>query len=309
MQCKNYNTQRHADRVLHTIADTLAQHPANAAPVVPPCVGHMPSPAQLAQAMQLIRSLMFPGFFDETRADDSMRPYFAGVNVTELYGLMRDQIRRAIRLSAPSTPTATLRRRAERLALDFVQTLPQLRNILLTDVEAMYNGDPAATNRSEVIFCYPAVTGILHHRVAHTLLTMGVPLLPRMIAEMAHSATGIDIHPGAEIGPYFSIDHGTGIVIGETCRIGHHVSIYQGVTLGAKSFVTDSSGRPVNLPRHPIIHNHVTIYSNATILGRVTIGEHSVIGGNVWLTHSLPPHSRLLQSRPVEAPFADGAGI
>ena len=141
---------------------------------------------------------------------------------------------------------------------------------------------------------------MLYQRVAHELYKLGIPVLPRMITEVAHSKTGIDIHPGAEIGEYFAIDHGTGVVIGQTAIIGNHVRLYQGVTLGAKSFVLDDNGLPIDVPRHPIIEDNVTIYSNTSVLGRITIGEGSVIGGNIWLTHSVPPHSKILQSRVVE---------
>lgn len=153
---------------------------------------------------------------------------------------------------------------------------------------------------SEIIFCYPAVYALLHQRVAHELFELGVPVLPRIITEMAHSQTGIDIHPGAQIGEYFSIDHGTGIVVGQTAIIGNHVRLYQGVTLGAKSFTLDEEGLPIDLPRHPIIEDYVTIYSNASILGRITIGRGSIIGGNIWLTHSVPPNSKISQSRVEE---------
>ena len=141
---------------------------------------------------------------------------------------------------------------------------------------------------------------MLYQRVAHELYKLGIPVLPRMITEVAHSKTGIDIHPGAEIGEYFAIDHGTGVVIGQTAIIGNHVRLYQGVTLGAKSFVLDDNGLPIDVPRHPIIEDNVTIYSNTSVLGRITIGEGSVIGGNIWLTHSVPPHLKILQSRVVE---------
>jgi serine O-acetyltransferase len=160
-----------------------------------------------------------------------------------------------------------------------------------------------------VIFCYPVIQAMLHYRVAHQLHIMGVPILPRILTEMAHSSTGIDIHPGAQIGEYFSIDHGTGVVIGETCIIGNHVTLYQGVTLGAKNFQVDDQGRPVNVPRHPIIGDHVTIYANSTILGRITIGQNTVIGGNIWLTHSVPPGSKILQSKAIDVSFNEGLGI
>ena len=184
--------------------------------------------------------------------------------------------------------------------MDFINKIPHIKYLLSTDVKAILDGDPAAKSLSEIIFCYPAVHAILHQRVAHELLKLGVPVLPRIITEMAHSETGIDIHPGAQIGEYFSIDHGTGIVVGQTAIIGNHVRLYQGVTLGAKNFTLDEEGLPIDVPRHPIIEDYVTIYSNASILGRITIGKGSVIGGNIWLTHSVPPNSKVLQTRAVE---------
>ena len=196
------------------------------------------------------------------------------------------------------------REEAARLAAKFISKLPVMRRVLATDVEAAYNGDPAAESYGEVIFCYPAIKAISNYRIAHELLELGVPLIPRIITEMAHSQTGIDIHPGAQIGEYFSIDHGTGIVVGQTAIIGNHVRLYQGVTLGAKSFTLDEEGLPIDLPRHPIIEDYVTIYSNASILGRITIGRGSIIGGNIWLTHSVPPNSKISQSR-VEEKFTE----
>ena len=192
---------------------------------------------------------------------------------------------------------------------EFVASLPEIKRLLETDVQAIQDNDPAATSAKEIIFCYPSIKAILYYRTAHRLLEMQVPILPRMLTEYAHSVTGIDIHPGAVIGEYFAIDHGTGTVIGETAIIGHHVTLYQGVTLGAKNFVYDASGRPKNLPRHPILEDNVTVYSNASLLGRITVGQGSVIGGNVWLTHSVPPRSRILQSPYRESFFTDGGGI
>jgi serine O-acetyltransferase len=150
---------------------------------------------------------------------------------------------------------------------------------------------------------------LANYRMAHVLYELGVPLIPRVMTELAHNETGIDIHPAAQIGHHFTIDHGTGVVIGETTIIGNHVTLYQGVTLGAKSFKYDEQGNMLNVPRHPIIEDYVTVYSNASILGRITIGHHSTIGGNIWLTHSVPPNSRILQSKAVDAGFTDGAGI
>jgi serine O-acetyltransferase len=191
----------------------------------------------------------------------------------------------------------------------FIEALPEIKRLLFTDVMAIFDNDPAVHNYSEVIFCYPVVQTMIHYRIAHQLHISGVPILPRILTELAHSTTGIDIHPGAQIGEYFSIDHGTGVVIGETCIIGHHVTIYQGVTLGAKSFKYDADGNMLNVPRHPIIEDYVTIYSNASVLGRITIGHHSTIGGNIWLTHSVPPNSRILQSKAVDASYEGGLGI
>lgn len=190
-----------------------------------------------------------------------------------------------------------------------MERLPSIRELLATDVEAITHNDPAASDTREVIFCYPAVTAMLYYRTAHELYRLGVPVIPRMLTEYAHSATGIDIHPAAEIADHFAIDHGTGVVIGETAVIGSHVTLYQGVTLGAKNFSYDTAGHPLNIPRHPILEDHVTVYSNASILGRITIGEGSVIGGNVWLTHSVPKHSRILQGKVQDLSFSDGAGI
>ena len=194
------------------------------------------------------------------------------------------------------------------VAAAFLPLLPEIREQVCTDVEAIAENDPAVTGEREIIFCYPAVTAMLYYRTAHRLHLLGVGVIPRMLTEYAHSATGIDIHPAARIGTHFAIDHGTGIVIGETAIIGNHVTLYQGVTLGAKNFRYDENGRPVNLPRHPVLEDNVTVYSNASILGRVTIGAGSVIGGNVWLTRSVPPHSRILQG-PARETFEDGAGI
>ena len=192
----------------------------------------------------------------------------------------------------------------------FMDRIPEVSRLLHTDVEAIADNDPAVVDRTEIVLCYPGIKVMLHYRTAHELLQLEIPVAPRLLTEMAHSATGIDIHPGARIGEYFAIDHGTGIVVGATTVIGDHVMLYQGVTLGAKNIKYDSDGRPVDEPRHPILEDNVTVYANTTILGRVTIGHDTVVGGNVWLTHSVPPRSRILQTRAVEQPlFTDGAGI
>ncbi len=198
----------------------------------------------------------------------------------------------------------------DKIADAFMDRIPYISKMLHTDVEAIADNDPAVTDRTEVVLCYPGIRVMLHYRTAHELLELEVPVAPRLLTEMAHSATGIDIHPGAQIGKYFAIDHGTGVVIGATTVIGHHVMLYQGVTLGARNIRYDHDGRPVDEPRHPILEDNVTVYANTTILGRVIIGHDTVVGGNVWLTHSVPPRSRILQTRAIEQPlFADGAGI
>jgi serine O-acetyltransferase len=202
-----------------------------------------------------------------------------------------------------------IRQKAILITTLLIERLPRIREMLATDIEAAYKGDPAATSFGEIIACYPVIRTLCNYRFAHELHELGVPLIPRMITELGHSETGIDIHPGATIGEYFAIDHGTGVVIGETSIIGNHVTLYQGVTLGAKSFKYDADGNMLNVPRHPIIEDYVTIYSNASVLGRITIGHHSTIGGNIWLTHSVPPNSRILQSKAVDASYEGGLGI
>jgi serine O-acetyltransferase len=181
-------------------------------------------------------------------------------------------------------------------AREMTAFLPELKELLAMDVEAAYNGDPAAESYEEIICCYPVIKAMINYRVAHKMLLLGVRLIPRIMTEMAHSETGIDIHPAATIGHHFTIDHGTGVVIGATCIIGNNVKLYQGVTLGAKSFPLDENGNPIKgIPRHPIIEDNVIIYSNSTVLGRITIGQGTVIGGNLWVTEGTRPGEKLMQ--------------
>ena len=181
-------------------------------------------------------------------------------------------------------------------AREMTAFLPELKEQLAMDVEAAYNGDPAAESYEEIICCYPVIKAMINYRVAHKMLQLGVRLIPRIMTEMAHSETGIDIHPAATIGHHFTIDHGTGVVIGATCIIGNNVKLYQGVTLGAKSFPLDENGNPIKgIPRHPIIEDNVIIYSNSTVLGRITIGQGTVIGGNLWVTEGTRPGEKLMQ--------------
>ena len=258
-----------------------------------------PSVPVLREMMKLIRKVVFPGFFgSEQEAQPDSIQYYTGVYLEQIYDMLQEQIYHG--LCFESTELSNPKERALEVAVAFINKIPHIKYLLSTDVKAILDGDPAAKSPSEIIFCYPAIHAILHQRVAHELLKLQVPVIPRIITEMAHSDTGIDIHPGAQIGEYFSIDHGTGVVIGQTAIIGNHVRLYQGVTLGAKNFTLDEKGLPMDIPRHPIIEDYVTIYSNASVLGRITIGEGSVIGGNIWLTHSVPPHSKILQTRAVE---------
>lgn len=255
----------------------------------------LPSMERINRIVELCRAVIFPGFFSDASTDRSVLLYHIGVDVESLFEMLTLQIQAALCFTAASDDAClreapSRQERAAGIAAEFIAALPSLREVLSTDVEAMYNGDPAADNYNEIIACYPTIRAVTCQRVAHKLLELGVPLLPRIITEIAHSETGIDINPGAKIGSHFCIDHGTGVVIGQTCIIGNNVKLYQGVTLGARSFPLDEDGNPVKgIDRHPIIEDNVTIYANATILGRVTIGKGAVIGGNVWLTRSVAP--------------------
>ncbi len=220
------------------------------------------------------------------------------------------QAARQLTLLVQSTLGDGDEQQAAMTARRIVESLPELRQLLRSDVQAIADRDPAAESLNEVASCYPGATAMLHYRIAHALASLGLSLLPRIISERAHSLTGIDIHPSATIGASFAIDHGTGIVIGATARIGHHVMLYQGVTLGAKRFEHDDSGRLLNGPRHPIVEDYVTIYSNTSVLGRITIGHHSVLGGNLWITHDVAPNSHVRQPKPIQhVGFIDGEGI
>ena len=268
----------------------------------------LPSVDEVRQIVNLCKDIIFTDYFHKRQSDDRLRSYHIGVSMDELYTLLRRQIARGLQFCEDCAESEVIST-AEELAVKFIDELPEVKRLLYTDVEAMFQSDPAATNYGEVIYCYPVMNTMTHYRIAHVLHKMQVPVIPRIITEQAHSKTGIDIHPGAQIGEYFAIDHGTGVVIGETTIIGNHVTLYQGVTLGAKSFRYDENGNMLNIPRHPIIEDHVTVYSNASILGRITIGHHSVIGGNIWVTNNVPPYSRIQQSKAVEMSFQGGLGI
>ena len=233
----------------------------------------------------------------------------------EIESVLAAQIRLALefpaRLGEESVRNAvTLDQEGRRLACELLAELPMLREHVFEDARAAWRGDPSCRHPIEALYAFPGIFAITRHRIANILYQRDVPLLPRLISENAHHRTGIDIHPGATIGSEFFIDHGTGVVIGETAIVGNRVTLYQGVTLGAKSFPVDAQGRLVKgLARHPIVEDDVTIYAAATVLGRVTVGRGSVIGGNVWLTHSVPPNSRVSQAEPLQTGFEHGAGI
>jgi serine O-acetyltransferase len=274
----------------------------------------LPSLDALIEVVSLLRAVLFPGFFGPPDVSERTMPFYAGSALDRVVKLLSEQINRGycfVCAKENRAPCSDCESRSESVALEFIRRLPRVRELLATDVQAAFAGDPAAKSPGETIFCYPSIKALTNHRIAHQLHHLGVDIIPRIIGEMAHSDTGIDIHPGAHIGEGFFIDHGTGTVIGETCIIGRNVRLYQGVTLGAKSFPKeDSSSRLVKgLARHPIVEDDVTVYAGATILGRVTIGQGAVIGGNVWVTQDVPAGARIVQARASEQVFVGGAGI
>ncbi|WP_462325180.1 serine O-acetyltransferase EpsC [Desulfoplanes sp.] len=273
----------------------------------------MPSVDVLASIVEDLRSVLFPGYFGPSDVAAASMHYYIGANLDRLQRSLAEQILRGdcfVCQNEPGPQCLTCEARSHDTAWQFLQTLPRIRHLLTTDVDAAFVGDPAAKTPGETIFCYPSIRALTHHRVAHELYKLGVPIIPRIISEMAHSLTGIDIHPGASIDEHFFIDHGTGTVIGETCVIGRNVRIYQGVTLGAKSFPKGEDGSLVKgLARHPIVEEDVTIYAGATILGRVRMGKGATIGGNVWVTRDIPAGAQIRQSRPLEKSYEHGAGI
>ena len=274
--------------------------------------GVLPEGGTVVEAVEALRSVLFPGYFGFSEVPVDSRGYHIGATLDRVQRVLREQIWRGLCFGCErSTETCEqCEQDACSITRRFLSRLPEVRRLLATDVRAGYEGDPAAKSMDEVIFCYPGLHAIVSYRLAHELYALGVPIIPRMITERAHSLTGIDIHPGARIGEFFFIDHGTGVVIGETTVIGRRVRLYQGVTLGARSFPLDEQGNPIkNVPRHPIVEDDVIIYSGATILGRVTLGHGSVIGGNVWLTANVPPGSRVTQVEVKQETFVSGGGI
>ena len=270
-----------------------------------------PSPAAIRCILENLRGALFPMRLGPPELRQDGEDFYVGHTLDAALNALLEQLRLELgySLRREGLDPAEVEPRAIAIVRDFAAALPAIRGVLDTDVVAAYNGDPAARSVDEVLLCYPGILAIIHHRLAHRLYRLGAPLIARMIAELAHSETGIDIHPGAQIGNGFFIDHGTGVVIGETAVIGERVRLYQAVTLGAKRFVTDESGSLLKgQPRHPVVEDDVVIYAGATILGRVTIGRGASIGGNVWLTRSVPPGSQITQAQSDHQPGTNSSG-
>lgn len=270
-----------------------------------------PSRDAMLEILRDLRAVLFPTHFGGSNLRDASLDFFVGSKLDGALRALMEQARRSLRYATHHEAQAQALQHARELVTAFSEQLPRVRTLLETDLRAAYEGDPAASSRSEILLCYPGVSALIHHRIAHELYRLQVPLLPRIIAEQAHAVTGIDIHPGAQIGERFFIDHGTGVVIGETAIIGARVRLYQGVTLGARRFAVDGTGALVKgQPRHPIIEDDVVIYAGATVLGRITIGSRSTIGGNTWVTQSVAPDSHISQAKiRHEDTYEGGGGI
>jgi len=273
----------------------------------------LPSLDVVVEAVEALRSVLFPGYFGLTELSRESMGFHVGATLDRVLKMLHEQVRRGLCFvcdEEAAADCALCEQQAMDITRRFLGRLPHVQRLLSTDVRAAYEGDPAAHSPDEVVFCYPGLRAVTCFRLAHELHDLGVPLIPRIITEHAHSVTGIDIHPAARVGQGFFVDHGTGVVVGETCEIGDRVRIYQGVTLGAKSFPLDEHGRPVkDVPRHPRVEDDVIIYSGATILGRVTIGRGAVIGGNVWIAGDVAPGTRVTQASVHEERFDGGSGI
>ncbi|HYQ16917.1 MAG TPA: serine O-acetyltransferase EpsC [Polyangiaceae bacterium] len=267
----------------------------------------LPSHDALVAIARGLRSALFPAHFGPSDLSEEGIDYFVGHTLDATLLALLEQVRRALTFAEHAPPRPS---HAAEIVREFASRLPKVRALLESDVHAAFDGDPAATSIDEAVFCYPGIAAITLHRLAHELYRLAVPLIPRILSEISHVDTGVDIHPAAAIGGSFFIDHGTGVVVGETTRIGERVRLYQGVTLGAKSFPLDDDGFPTKgIARHPIVEDDVVIYAGATVLGRIRIGAGSSIGGNVWLTRSVPPHSQVTQAQARSEAFEGGGGI
>ncbi|WP_242339410.1 MULTISPECIES: serine O-acetyltransferase EpsC [Anaeromyxobacter] len=272
----------------------------------------LPSREAVIGFVEDLRGVLFPGYFGTNDVHGESLHYFVGATLARALRSLEEQVRRGLSFTERHDLDTCdhCADTARHVTRAFLGRVPELRRLVASDVEAAYEGDPALKTRDEAIFAYPGIFAITNQRIAHELHVLGVPLIPRIITEHAHTLTGIDIHPGAAIGERFFIDHGTGVVVGETSRIGDRVRLYQGVTLGAKSFPLDEKGTPIKgIDRHPIVEDDVVVYAGATILGRIVIGKGSSIGGNVWLTNGVPPGSRITQAEVREQRYSHGGGI
>jgi len=309
VQCKPLSKRWETDiivRELHAIREEslAARHKSGVA-------FKLPSRRILAGVVEGLGAVLFPNRLGRQDLASDGVDYFVGYTLDCALKDLSDQIRLELIFGERySAQPEDVREKAIDITRHFAAHLPQIRRVLETDIQAAYEGDPAARSADEVLACYPGLTAIIHHRLANLLYRLGAPLVARIIAEIAHSLTGIDIHPGAAIGQSFFIDHGTGVVIGETAIVGDRVRLYQAVTLGAKRFPVDENGALLKgNERHPIVEHDVVIYAGATILGRISIGARSIIGGNVWLTRSVPPDSNITQAKHLNEVFNSGAGI
>jgi len=271
----------------------------------------LPARKALVEILDGLRATLFPNRLGLSTLTDEGIDYFVGHTLDTALRELLEQVHLELKFAAyQDDQRDVFREQAVTIVREFAAGLPRIRGLLETDLAAAYAGDPAARSIDEILVCYPGMTAITYHRFAHELNRLGTPLIARMIAEVSHSATGIDIHPGAQIGPSFFIDHGTGVVIGETAVLGERVRLYQAVTLGAKRFEADGNGELVKgNARHPILEDDVVVYAGATILGRITIGAGSVIGGNVWLTHSVPQGSHIAQTQFTNQPVSGSGGL
>jgi len=305
------------DELVDSLRECRERSPLNNRSTIKPAA--LPSPKVLSKVMESLMTALYPrrlGPSGPERGAVALREAsiddFVGLTLHESLLALRDQIRLELAARATSGDSHGLEEQQQATAITsrFAAQLPRIRTLLDSDLDAAYRGDPAAQSLDEVLVCYPGVQAIIHHRFAHALHSLGAPLVARIIAEVSHSATGVDIHPGATIGASFFIDHGTGVVIGGTAVIGDRVRLYQAVTLGAKSFPLVDQGVLVKgEPRHPIVEDDVVIYAGATILGRVTIGQGAQVGGNVWLTRSIAAGTTITQAKVISETFGEGGGI
>ncbi len=272
----------------------------------------LPSREVVAGVVNDLLAVLFPWHFGAADVSEEGLAYYVGRTLDHALAGLREQVLVGLLFDCEHSPGRCRdgEAHATMATRTFAEQLPRVRKLLGSDARAAFDGDPAATSPDEAVFSYAGMRAIIHHRLAHELHKLEIPLIPRIIAEIAHSSTGVDIHPGARIGGSFFIDHGTGVVVGETTIIGNNVRLYQGVTLGAKSFPLDANGNPIKgMPRHPIVEDDVVIYAGATILGRITIGRGASIGGNVWVTHDVRPGGRVSQAESRQQVFDAGAGI